>query len=149
MEIRAATLDDVLQLCKLAKEFVEESEWGWNYYEDACVQRFSATIKSERDDVFVADNCGELVGLSIVTWDRDFVEEAIGYFVKFYVGRKGRGTTAGRGLVAKSLEWFRDRGCTCVFVTSTAKLSVEADKQFCNLFAKFGFKESGKCLSYG
>lgn len=147
MDVRAATLDDIPALLGLAHEFTDESQYGWHFYESAARTRFEAHIREEYTDVLVGVVNGRVVGLVILSWDRDFTEEAVAYVVKFYVRPEARGCGISRKLVDAILDWSQTHKCKHVFASSTANIDGKKDQMFINLFAKKGFKQQGVCLA--
>jgi GNAT superfamily N-acetyltransferase len=87
-----------------------------------------------------------LAGIAIVFFHRDYCLERLGFIDRFYVRKPWRGTAAARGLAAHAVEWFQRKACRTVFVTATAHLSANRDRQFVNLFRKFGFAECGPTM---
>jgi GNAT superfamily N-acetyltransferase len=143
--VRPATEADLPGFLEGAKEFISESAYGWTYSEEIATHTFRVRLAHPDAAILVAWE-GEICGASIVLHDRDYCLERIGYVEKFYVRPKYRGTPCGRMLVEASLKWFEDSLCWAAFVTATANIGAAQDKQFANLFKKYGFVDCGPTL---
>jgi GNAT superfamily N-acetyltransferase len=145
--LAVATEEDVTALCELAKAFIEESNYGWTYYEAAAAGRFTYHINDPESLVLIGGDNGTPAGFAIASWDRDFTREAVAYVVKFYVAPKYRGTRLARKMVDNICEWSLTNGCKHIFATNTANIEGRQDTMFSNLFSKYGFKVQGVCLA--
>lgn len=134
------------KLLKLAEAFVKECGYGWNFYPEASEKRIREFMEADSAEVLVSN---EVDGVVLVQWDRDFIEEAVGYVVKFYVGQEGRGKGTAKELVRASDSWFKEKGCRHVFGTVTGNISPELDAAYRALFEKNGYKVQGACLVKG
>lgn len=143
MEMKTATVEDLPALVNMAREFVAESAHGWRFDPHIAMQTFNARIGYDQSDVLCVIERGELAAAAMVIWHRDFVVEPLGFVEKFFVLPAHRGTKASRLLVGACVAWFEDHGVKAAFCTATANLSAAHDKQFINLFGKFGFKPCG------
>ncbi len=89
----------------------------------------------------------EIHGFSIVSTDKLFrIDEGLGIIVKFYVRKQYRGSVDGYRLTAASIAWFKDKGITQSFCTSTGNIGIPSSA-FENLFSKFNYQLIGKCLT--
>lgn len=146
MKTRLATATDLPELLALAREFIAESNYGWTFHREIAESTFRRDIDHEQTDVLVVDADGQIAGCAIVAHDRDFVEQRLGFIVKFFIRQAHRGTAAGRLLAAGCVEWLKEKLCWAAFVTATANIGAAQDRQFANLFAKFGFVACGPTL---
>lgn len=147
MEIRNAVDRDAPALIEMAREFVAESGHGWEFDPLVTMSTFMTRIRFERSDVICVIENDEIAAAAMVAWDRDFVVETLGFIEKFYVLRRYRGTRAGRLLVEGCVDWFEAHHVRAAFTTATAALSRGQDRQFVNLFAKYGFEPCGDTLA--
>lgn len=133
-------------LLDIAREFIAEAQYGWTYSKEISEYTYRSRMASDETDVLVGVENGELVSCAVVAHDREFVEQRLGYVIKFYVRAKYRGTIAGRALALACHEWFREHLVWAAFVTATANIGAAQDRQFANLFKKFGFVECGPTM---
>lgn len=147
MALTARALDEswLDDLVVLARDFLAESAWDWQFDEDHARQRLRGFIHSQDADVLgiVCDDSG-LVAWATVLASPDFTVEPIAFVAKFYVARPARGTWAGRMLVEAIVRWANVKGAAAVFATSTA--GIGENRQFENLLAKKGFVHDGPTL---
>ena len=137
---------DLDDLIAMAEEFVAESGHGWTYDPIITKQTYQVYLASPATDIIVVEDKGVVMGAAMVAAERDFCLETLGYVAKFYRRRAHRGTMAGRMLCEAITAWFRTHACWAAFVTATA--GVGQDKQFINLFAKFGWTPCGDTMSW-
>lgn len=138
--IRIAGYEDLKDLLYMAKEFTEESGWGWKFNAENAVQSFIGYIQTDEADVLIGDG-----SWAIVCFDNDFHADKVGYIVKFYVSKRKRGTGEGRKLVEACNAWFDKIGCKDSFVTATGNIESQG-KAFQNLMKKNGYKDCGEAM---
>lgn len=143
---RTATLYDLEVLLAGAEEFVQESGHGWTFDPIIAKHTIQSYLVNAVTDIIVIEEKGTVMGAAMVAVDRDYCLEAQGYVSKFYIKPLYRGTMAGRLLCEAITAWFRTHGCWSAFATATA--AVGQDRQFLNLFAKFGWSPCGDTLSW-
>lgn len=146
ISVREATPSDMPGLLALARAFIAETAYEVEYDEAASRETFWLYISHPDGAVYVAEREGVIVGAIMLFAGREFQVRPFGYVSKMFVAPAGRGTTAARQLVAEGLAWFRRKGCSHAFATSTAGLGPAATRMFANLFGKFGFAPCGPCL---
>ena len=142
--IRLARVKDIDDLLPLARKFVSESAWGFEYSEADSTNTFLAYIQNPDTDVLYVEG---FKGFALVAYDQDFCTQRIGYISKFYIAPDARRTEAGRKLTEACTAWFDHHGCFLSFVTDTA--NIKQGHAFKNLMAKYGYRVCGDTLCRG
>lgn len=135
-------------LLQMAKEFIEESDWGWTYDAHASISTFHHYMHADDCALLIALIDGAPCGLATIAHDSEYHHERIGIVSKFYMRKQARKTRAAREMLRAIAAWFDIMGCTHSFATATANIPTEG-KAFSNLFKKFGFTPCGEALVRG
>ena len=131
--------DSIVDVLSVFREFSEETMYNVTYSEYNSTVYIANLLRGPSTDVLVVKDGDKIAGVSIVSYESDFIQE------RFYIRKQYRGTLAGRLLTQRTVEWFDSKECTASFVTATAE--VGQDKQFSNLMGKFGYKPNGAVLT--
>lgn len=148
MIIRNAILEDIPQLVAFGARFNAESGYGWTYSPENAAATYALFIEHKQTTCLVIESKCELMAAAVLAVSAEFSVETIGFFQKFYCFPKARGTGASRMLVGACMDWFASRRAVSVFVTATGNIDGKRDRQFENLFAKFGFGNLGPTMAW-
>lgn len=147
-EIRLATQDDVKPLVDLAMKFWNESDHSTQ--EDVDPDRYENALRSRMVDadgwrVIVAVHNDQIVGYHIIYVLDDYKKDGQydGEMFQFFVHPDYRASGISRDLVEMAVQIWDDWGCTKVYACASPEIGNIELSQFRNLFAKFGFKETG------
>lgn len=144
--VRLATPEDVPAIVETALTFWHESNHSENHSEDP--EKY-ATFLSEnminRDGVrvIIAEVEGKVVAYHIIYVMADYKNKPDGEMYQFYVHPDYRGTPIARDLVEMAVQHWDDWGCDVAYAIASPEVGNIELSLFRNLFAKFGFKETG------
>lgn len=141
----------VLDVIDAGIEFMLESDVVVVYtdtdiklYKDKLIEDLWFLFNNAQSDIIVSYDNDILAGFALIHKDELFSLRPVGLLNKFYVRKSFRGTQHGRLLTKECVGWFDDNGIIDSFVTSTA--GIGENKQFENLFRKYGFTIIGSCM---
>lgn len=139
----------VFDVINLLIEFGKESNvnlyTGSRSQEEKMLNDLWRIFNDPEADILISYTNGKPAGFAIVYYDTMFTDEAgLGIVGKFYVHPEHRGSGIGRELCEDVCNWFDKIGAIDSYVTSTA--GIGQNKQFENLFAKYGFEQVGICM---
>lgn len=154
-QIRHLSIDDeywIFELLNTLCEFGIETNYNKYYidniYQDNKILNDIQLLLNDKDtSIIILHDEKEIHGFSVVSTDKLFrVDEGLGIIIKFYVRKQYRGRTDAYRLTAASVAWFKEKGITQSFCTSTGNIGIPASA-FENLFGKFNYELIGKCLT--
>ena len=145
-EVRLATVDVVDGIVATALEFWFESGHAANDSQDAdAYKKFLTENMINRDGVrvIIAEVDGKIVAYHIVYVMADYKSKPDGEMYQFFVHPDYRGTPIARDLVEMAVQHWDDWGCDVAYAIASPEVGNVELSLFRNLFAKFGFKETG------
>lgn len=146
MKVKTCTLQDIASLVELAREFIEESRWGFTFDEQVCKLSFFDFIQGTQSCVLMIENDKEIMGAAILVAAQDLTIEKQGFIHKFYISPKHRRTRAAFLLTDACNKWFDEQGTAVDFTTSTG--AVEGSIcGYAKLMGKYGYVSCGPTLS--
>lgn len=144
-EIKRATDEEIDALVDTALGFWNES--GHSVNESADPEKYKAFLKdmSQKDGVriIVAVIGPRVIGYHIIYCLADYKNKLDGEMYQFFVHPDFRGSGVARDLVEIAVQTWDDWGCDVNYAIASPELGNIELSQFRNLFAKFGFVETG------
>ena len=145
--VREAYATDMDGLLNMGRRFTDEtSQYGATFSARQTKNTMSKFLLSPESTILVVQRGEAMLAGTMLAAQAQFTEELFGYVVKFFVAPGARGSGASRALLAASMEWFAEKRCRYVFATAAAAISPKQDREFENLFAKFGFASLGATM---
>ncbi len=144
-EIKIADESDIDALVKTALEFWNES--GHSVVKSENPDKYAAFLKEECGKpgrrIIIAKVGERVVGYHIIYCLGDYKDELDGEMYQFFVHPEYRGSGVARDLVHMAVQTWDDWGCDVNYAIASPELGNIELSQFRNLFAKFGFVETG------
>lgn len=146
-EIAVATEKDIDELVKTALEFWQESRRG--QFGEADSEKYAAFLKAEmintdcRRVIIAKLPNGRVVGYHVIYAQADYKQAMDGEMYQFFVHPAYRGSGIARELVAMAVQTWDDWGCDTIYACAAPEVGNMELSQFRNLWAKFGFEETG------
>jgi len=145
-EITFATEADIDELVTLAHAFFKSSDnvqlTGHDYADTSKFRKFLvAMLDRTVVKIILAKHEGRIVGYFVAYVDTEYA--TIGEMYQFYVDPAYRGTGVSRELVAMAVQCYDDWGCPVSYASAAPEIGNIELAHFRNLFAKFGYVETG------
>lgn len=146
-EIVIAVDDDIKEVVRLALEFWGESGNSSNGEADPVkYENFlrHELLHRECTRIILAKTpAGRIIGYSIIYAMTDYKDHLDGEMYQFFVHPDYRATGVARELVRMSVQVWDDWGCRTVYAIASPEIGNTELSHFRNLWAKFGFAETG------
>jgi len=118
MEVRLAKKSDISAICRLYEQFFEyNANQQPQYYKKAeeSGKYPESVIESKSADLFVADNCGTIIGFIHISEDKAppfgaFVPHKYAVIIDLMVEESYRRQGIGKKLLDAARQWSKDRG---------------------------------------
>lgn len=145
-EIKVADYDDVDAIVETALEFWNESEHSINHSQNP--GKYKAFIRERminQDGVrcFIAKVGDKVIGYHMVYVMADYKDAYDGEMYQFFVHPDYRASGVARDLVAVAVDQWDKWGCDVNYAIASPEVGNIELSLFRNLFAKFGFRETG------
>jgi GNAT superfamily N-acetyltransferase len=139
IEVRKATMADIQAITKLSIQLGYPSQT-----DEITATNLEWIFGSENDDAFVADFKGWVIGWMQVTYVVRLESKPFCELVGLVVEERARGGGVGKLLVARAMEWARERG------TETLRLRTNVNRKEAHKFyEKIGFTLTKEQRVYG
>lgn len=144
-EVRKGTEADIPAIVETALIFWHKSNHGVGC--DQSPRKFAELLKNYMSQpctrVLIAVRDGKVIGYFIFYAHDDYKERLDGELYQFFIHPDYWGTNVARELVALGVQTFDDWGCSASYVCGSGELGEKELSHFRNLFAKFGYVETG------
>lgn len=144
-EVRRATPEDIPAIVETSKIYWRISSHGVNNDHD--FEKIPALLKDFNsrpgNRVLVAMREGVCIGYYIFYTHDDYKTRPEGELYQFFVHPDYWGTTVARDLVELAVQTFDDWGCSASYVCLSSEIDEKSLVHARNLFAKFGYVETG------
>lgn len=142
----AETESDIDALVKTALEFWYESGHS-DAVQSENPDKYKIFLKEQlgKDGrrIIIAKQGERVIGYHIIYCLADYKDELDGEMYQFFVHPEFRGSGVARDLVEMAVQTWDDWGCDTNYAIASPELGNIELSQFRNLFAKFGFVETG------
>lgn len=145
-ELKRANVADVPRIVDCALKFWGESKQSLTG--DVDPQRFheflvDSLVNRPGCRIYFAEHDGMVIGYIAVYVQADYKDSLDGEMYQFYILPEYRGSGVARDLVGLAVQFWRDAGCKTMYAIASPEVGETNLSQFRNLFAKFGFEETG------
>ncbi len=144
-EVKIAEDSDIALLVDTALQFWNESGHSSNNTENP--EKYKAFLREEMTKparrIIIAKHADRVIGYHIIYAMADYKDALDGEMYQFFVHPEFRGSGVARDLVEMAVQTWDDWGCDVNYAIASPELGNIELSQFRNLFAKFGFVETG------
>lgn len=144
-EIKFAAEEDLDALIATALVFWHESKHSENDSQDPAKYRawLSRHIKEDCVRIILAVDGATIAGYFMLYATADYKSRLDGEMYQFFVHPRYRASGVARELVRMAVQIFDDWGCDVSYAIASPEIGNMELKEFRNLFAKFGYVETG------
>lgn len=144
-EIRLATTADIDAIVDTALIFWHSSNHAVNRSQNPVKfkQLMREYMGRSCTRIIIAVREGKVIGYIMIYAEADYKDALDGELYQFFVHPDYRGSGVGRDLVEMAVQVYDDWGCDVCYAIGSAEVGENELVHFRNLFAKFGFVETG------
>lgn len=144
MTFRKASLTDLERLIALYAAFFRED--GIATPEYTIRTNLNKMLADERASIFVAEENGQLVGISAATLTFGIEFGWTAELEDLYIIPSQRGHGLAKGLMSIALSWASDQGASDVFLVITPEAQLE--QNLTRFYERLGFKDSRRITMF-